>query len=248
MRPGMSFIGSASPVHAAALAAMLALGGTLTGCAGTSQPPPAAIAPTANAGATGLRPVPGFLPLPDSLRPGNPGEAELMYRNPAVDPSSFDNVMLDQVRLWAPAGSPLTTASRPQQQQAARLFYSELLDALQRHCRVAQQERRNTLRFSFALVDVSAANPVALETATGGQSARASNPEPAGLGNFAATVSIEGFARDPRTGIIVWEGVERSGVGTAGSSSVSTWSDLRRIFASWADQIVTKLRQNRICT
>src|SRR3954453_11034634 len=249
MRPGMSSIANVSPAYAAKVVAFVALCGALAGCAVASQPPPQAMPSATSAAATDLKPVPGFLPLPGSLRPGKPGEFDLSYINPAVDPSLFNNVMLDPVRLWAPPGSPLAKLPRPQQQEVAKAFYAELLDALQRRCRVAQQPRRNTLRLSFALVDVSAPNPVAVETVTGGQSGRASNPGSPGFdantGSFAAAATIEGFARDPDTGIVVWQGVDRSGTTPPGSPS--TWSDVRRIFASWSDQIVAKLRQAQVC-
>src|SRR3954468_22607817 len=192
MRPGTNSISNLLPAHAAKVVTFLALCGILAGCAANSQPsPPQAMPPATSGGATGLTPVPGFLPLPGSLRPGKPGEFDLSYINPAVDPASFNNVLLDQVRLWAPPGSPLAKLPRSQQQEVAKAFYAELLNALQRRCRVAQQPRRNTLRLSFALVDVSASNSVAVETANGGQPGRAYNPRsPAfdtNIGNFAAT-------------------------------------------------------------
>jgi hypothetical protein len=237
-----------------ACAAVLVLLGACVHPERTAQlAPPAAPASGGGISAPNVQPVPGFLPAPELLRPGKPGEAMLMYRNPAVDLSSFTNVMLDPVRLWTAPGGRLSQLPPKQQQAAANLFYSELLNALQRRCRVVQQPRLNTLRLSFALVDVSAPNQTPTVVAkydpfTG----HSYDPRSIGfdkqVGEFAVSATMEGYAKDLRTGLIAWEGVDKRQLeAVPGAGSVSSWSDVDKIFASWAEDIVAKLKRQQVC-
>jgi Protein of unknown function (DUF3313) len=47
------------------------------------------------------------------LRPGEEGEALLVYRNPAARWSSYDKIKLDPVAIWAGEGSEFEDFSQP---------------------------------------------------------------------------------------------------------------------------------------
>jgi Protein of unknown function (DUF3313) len=229
---------------------------SLGACAGPQQvaQQPASPAPTLagiSAPPSQVTPVPGFLPQPQLLRPGGPGEPTLIYINPAVDRSLFTSVMLDPVQLWIAPGAPMAAKER---QAAANLFYSELLSALQQNCRVVQwPPRLNTLRMQFNVVDVSLPNPAPAATGQYVPYSRAaydtqSMPFDRSVGEFAVSATLEGYGKDARTGILVFQGVDkRSPAMVPAADAVRGWEDVHNIFANWANYIVAKLKRDQIC-
>jgi hypothetical protein len=191
------------------------------------------------------------LPAPQLLHPGGPGEPTLIYINPAVDRSLFTTVMLDPAQLWIAPGAPMAAKQR---QAAANLFYSEMLSALQKSCRVVQwPPRLNTLRMQFNIVDVSLPNRTPAATAQyvpySSQTYNPSSmPFDKSVGEFAVSATLEGYGKDARTGILVFEGVDkRSAAMVPAADAVTGWQDVRTIFENWANYIVAKLKRDQIC-
>jgi hypothetical protein len=74
-------------------------------------------------------PANGFLPSPQLLTPGAPGQADFTYLNSNVQPRSYTAVMVDPVTIWADQGSSLNTTTPAQRQQLANLASSDLRNA-----------------------------------------------------------------------------------------------------------------------
>ena len=56
----------------------------------------------------------------ERLRPGEEGEALLVYRNPEVDWTSYHKIKLDPVTIWAGEHSEFEDFSQPQRQELAK--------------------------------------------------------------------------------------------------------------------------------
>lgn len=150
---------------------------------------------------TDVQPVGGFLPQPALLQSGTAGEAALNYRNQAINFSTYHAVMLEPVQLWLAAGSPLDSVPQNQRQAAANLFYSDLRSAIQQHCRLTTTAAPGVMRFQFAIANAklpnAALNTLALYTPyESGAYDAASLIFNKGVGYFAGTATVEGYATD----------------------------------------------------
>jgi hypothetical protein len=203
---------------------------------------------------TDLRPVAGFLPQPQLLQRGSPGETALTYRNPVVNMASYHMVMLDPVTLWTAPGSPLDSVPANQKQAAANVFYSDLRDALQKHCQLVAAPAPGTLRMRFAVVDATLPNAVVNTVATyapyaSGLYGAASLAFNKGVGYFAGTATAEGYVVDATNGTLIWQGVDRRGGTTAAiENTLNTWLDVHHAFEAWSNQLVLRLQTMGVCT
>jgi hypothetical protein len=200
-----------------------------------------------------VRPVGGFLPKPELLQRGTDGEPALNYRNPAVNLASYHAVMIEPVALWLAPGSPLDSVPADQRQAAANLFYSDLHDALQKHCNLVTAPQPGALRFRFALVSAKLPNATINTIATyapyaSGLYGVASLTLNNGVGYFAGTATAEGYAVDAGNGTLVWQGVDKRGGTTAAlENTLNTWLDVHHAFEAWSEELVSRLQKNGIC-
>ena len=203
---------------------------------------------------TDVQPIAGFLPQPALLQPGTPGEAALNYRNPAINFDTYHAVMLEPVQLWLAAASPLDGVSQDQRQAAANLFYADLRDAVQKHCKLTMVAAPGVMRFQFALVNAklpnAALNTVALYTPyESGAYDAASLLFNNGVGYFAGTATVEGYATDAGNGTLLWQGVDKRGGTTAAvENTLNTWLDVHHAFQAWSNQLVSRLQSLGVCT
>lgn len=203
---------------------------------------------------TDVQPVGGFLPQPALLQPGTAGEAALTYRNPAIKFSAYHAVMLEPVQLWLAPGSPLDGVPQKQRQAAANLFYSDLKDAIQQHCQFATTPAPGVMRFQFAVVNAklpnAALNTLALYTPyESGAYDAASLLFNKGVGYFAGTATVEGYATDATNGTVLWQGVDKRGGTTAAvENTLNTWLDVHHAFQAWSAQLVSRLQALGVCT
>lgn len=203
---------------------------------------------------TDVQPVGGFLPQPTLLQPGSAGEAALNYRNPAINFSTYHAVMLEPVQLWLAAGSPLDSVPQSQRQAAVNLFYSDLRDAIQKHCQFATTAAPGVMRFQFAVVNArlpdAALNTIALYTPYESSAYDAASLLfNKGVGYFAGTATVEGYATDVTNGTLLWQGVDKRGGTTAAvENTLNTWLDVHHAFQAWSSQLVSRLKLLGVCT
>jgi hypothetical protein len=201
-----------------------------------------------------VQPVGGFLPQPALLQPGTTGEAALNYRNPAINFSTYHAVMLEPVQLWLVTGSPLDGVPQNQRQAAANLFYSDLRDAIQKHCQLTTTASPGVMTLQFAIVNAklpnAALNTLALYAPYESTAyAAASLLFNKGVGYFAGTATVEGYATDAANGTLLWQGVDKRGGTTAAvENTLNTWLDVHHAFQSWSNQLVSRLQLLGVCT
>ncbi|HLY59044.1 MAG TPA: DUF3313 domain-containing protein, partial [Stellaceae bacterium] len=169
---------------------------------------------------TDVKPVASFLPQPSLLQPGGTDQPALVYRNPKTDFKTYTQIMLDPVEIWAGPNSALQSVPQDQRTDLANTFHSDLYDALSAHCRMVTQPTPATLRLRLAITDETqpdtTLNTVATYAPYAGTAygivSRAFNK---GVGYFSGTATAEGYAKDGKTGELVWEAVDKRGGTTA---------------------------------
>lgn len=200
-----------------------------------------------------VRPVRGFLPKPGLLRPGTAGQAALVYLNPAANFPSYKKIMLDRVVIYTTADSQLNKAPQGQRQAVATKFYANLYNALKQRCQMVQKASPGTLRLRVALTDATrpnaAVNTVAtfapyVSTAYSVGSAALNK----GVGYFAGTASVEGYAVDAAKGTLLWQAVDKRGGTTAlVANTLDSWRDANNAIEAWSSKIAARLRELGAC-
>jgi hypothetical protein len=200
-----------------------------------------------------VRAVPGFLPQPQLLAPGGPGRPALVYLNPNANISAYRNLMLQAPIVRSGPNSDLNSVSAAQQRAVANAFYADLYNALRENCTLVRTASPNTMRLRFALVDAkiprAAINTVAtyapyVSTAY----SVASFAFNKGVGYFAGTATVEGFATDAVKGTLLLEAVDKRGGTTAlVANTLDNWRDVRNAFQAWGVQLRTRLQDLGVC-
>ena len=200
-----------------------------------------------------VQPVPGFLPNPSLLQPGQQGQPDLVYRSPTANFASYRSVMLEPVAIWTSPGSPLSKEPQVQRRALANTFYSDLYTALSQHCRMANAPSPGTLRTRVALVDAKPSNAVEDTVATyapyvGAAYGAASLAFNHGVGYFAGTATAEAYGTDAASGTVLFQAVDRRGGTTAMlENTLDNWLDVHHAFTAWSNEITTKLQQMGVC-
>lgn len=228
----------------------------LSACAGDDgkvQLPTERVVGGGTAQMTDVRPVPGFLPQPGLLQPGGKDRAALYYMKPGANFATYRSIYLAPVEIWAGADSKLKDVPATQRRALANLFYSNLHNALKPGCTLVSKPAANTLRIRIALADASSADatkntvanyaPYASTAYTLGSLAFNK-----GVGFFAGTATVEGFAADARTGEVLWQAVDkRGGTGALVKNTLDEWLDVRHAFEAWSAQVAQRLRDIGVC-
>lgn len=200
-----------------------------------------------------VQPVNGFLPSPSLLQPGGNGRAALYYVNDQVPMSSYNKIMLDPVQIWTSPGSKLSAVPAKQRNAAANTFYSDLFTALNQNCAMTNTAGPGTMRMKFALVDAELPDPVVNTVATYTPYAStaysaASFALNGGVGYFAGTATAEGYATDSKSGVLLWQAVDKRGGTTAMlENTFDTWLDVHHAFEAWAAQLAKALQREGVC-
>ena len=184
-----------------------------------------------------VQPVAGFLPDPSLLQPGGSGQPALVYRNEMANFASYNKVFLDPVTLWTAPDSALNSVPESERQAAANRFYTDLYNALSKHCHMVTSPSRGTMHLRVALTDATTPNALLNTVATyapyGISSAYslASLAFNNGVGYFAGTAAVEGYATDATTGTLLWQAVDKRGGTTAlVANTLNTWRDVDNAF------------------
>jgi hypothetical protein len=162
-------------------------------------------------------------------------------------------VILDPVIVWASPRSDLSSVPPDQRQALADTFQSDLYNALKKRCQIVTAPSPGTLRLRYALVDAKFPNPVINTIATYAPYASsayslASFAFNDGVGYFAGTATIEGYATDAVDGTLLWQMVDKRG-GTTSllENTLYTWLDIDHAFSAWSDRLVSRMQKLGSC-
>jgi hypothetical protein len=201
-----------------------------------------------------VEPVGGFLPSPSLLEAGGPGRAALMYRNSEVNLSRYNALILEPVSIWTGPNSPVATLPEEQRQVLANTFTADLNGALKTKCRMTRRNGPGVARIRLALVDATTPNAALNTVATYAPYVStaysvASIGLNKGVGYFAGTATIEGYATDSTNGTVLWQAVDKRGGTTALiKNTLDTQLDVHLAFQAWSKNLLAGLQELGICT
>jgi Protein of unknown function (DUF3313) len=230
----------------------LPLAGALASCGQMGAPTPGQLIGGGTKQIAGAQAVDGFLPKPDLLAPGGPGQSDQVYIKPGGFPG-YTQVMLDPVVIVYGPSSDLATVAPEQREALVNSYYSDLFKAISKHCTVAHQTGPGVMLLHFALTDATASNAAVKTVATyapyvSTAYSAASVLFNKGVGYFAGTASSEAFGTDAATGELLWQAVDsRGGTNSLVTNSFNDWLDVDKAFTAWSEQLTTKLKTLGIC-
>jgi Protein of unknown function (DUF3313) len=181
------------------------------------------------------------------LRPGEEGEALLVYRNPNADWAAYDKIKLDPVTIWAGEGSEFEDFSQPERQELADTLYTMINEELSQDFEMVDQPGPGVLQIQVAITDAQTSNPT-MDTISSivPQALLLSQAKGlvTGKPGFVGEASAEFRATDGQTGELVAAGVDRRvGGKSVTGAPTDSWEDVREAYRYWAKQF-----RYRLCT
>jgi predicted small secreted protein len=181
------------------------------------------------------------------LRPGEEGEALLVYRDPDASWHSYDRIKLDPVTIWAGEGSEFEDFSEPERQELADTLYTMVHEELSQDFRMVDELGPGVLRVQVAITDAETSNPTMDTISTvlpQGLLLSQAKGLITGKPGFVGEASVEMKATDGETGELVAGAVDRRvGGKSVTGAPTDSWDDVREAYRYWAKQL-----RYRLCT
>ena len=191
----------------------------------------------------------GFLGDYSMLRPGQEGEALLVYKNPKVDWKSYDKAMVDSVTIWRDKDSPLKEEWKADLQRLADYFWDKVVKALMPNYKIVNKPGPGVMRVTVAITEAEASNPTMDTISSVLPPARlltgAKGVVGEGKPGFAGAASVEAKITDAQTGELLMAGVDRRAGTKSLSGSTNSWSDVEEAYQYWAKKLKYRLCRER---
>jgi hypothetical protein len=187
----------------------------------------------------------GFLGSDVSLlKPGEKGQAAMVYINPNVQWSQYNKIMIEPVEFWDSANS---TVSPSDQHVLTAYAYNKLKEDLQKNFTLVDQGGPGVLVLQVALVNASAATPVLRSVSVVIPQLRVINiAQSLATGSYAFVGSAEAMmkATDAQSGQLLAAAIDRRAGGIAVSSAAQwQWGDAENAMNYWAEKVDSRLLQ-----
>jgi hypothetical protein len=192
--------------------------------------------------------VSGFLPDYSMLRPGEPGEPLLIYKNPRADWRFYKKLLLDPVMVLRRLETSDKDLPREDMQRLADNFWILLRQELSKDYVLVDLPGPDVLRVQAALTDVKKSKapadtitsiaPPALIISKGKEFAT-------GKPLFVGEVSLEGKVTDAQTGELLAAGVDRKVGGKSIQGATDSWDDVNQSLELWSKTFRFRLCQWR---
>ncbi len=183
----------------------------------------------------------GFLDDYSLLRPGGHDDVALVYRDPTVDWTAYDKVLLEPVTLWRSGKKSLD----PVPEGDLLRLVDDLEAAVRRRLGAGftfvDKPGPGVMRIRLAITEARATDPVLdVLRAHGRQGVTTGNGplHPETL-RFIDRAQIEGEVRDAATDRLLSAGVERRR--REGAMRIQTWGDVDRALDFWAARVCGRL-------
>jgi len=184
----------------------------------------------------------GFLEDYALLRQGGPNEVQLVYRNPKADWRSYNAVLLEPMTLWRGGQKSLDPIPKEDLLRLLSDFQSAVRTRLGEGYRFVDAPGPGVMRIRLAITEAHASDTV-LDVLTAKRGT--GRPHPAGEGpldaetrRFIERAVIEGDIRDAQTKELLAEGVDWR---PRTAPVLTTWAEVDRAFAFWADRLCGRL-------
>ena len=174
------------------------------------------------------------------LKPGQPGQAQLVYQRPGVDWARYRNIMLDPVTLWKGRESAGRGISPQDEQTLVNYFYSVIRGALEKEgFTLVSAPEPNTLRLTVAITkakETDVAMNVVSTVVPALHALTALDKLATGKPAFAGEAQIEVKATDAFSGQLVGAGIDhRVGGKALDASTMTSWGDVEAMMRLWAN-------------
>jgi Protein of unknown function (DUF3313) len=222
--------------------AAVAAAGVVVGCSETSKPEPNVI--QRMQGQSSVVPAAtGFLGNDYSLlKPGNEGQAALVYIDPNVQWSQYDKVMLEPVEFWDGENSSISPAD---QHMLTSYFYNQLKTDLQKNFTLVDQGGPGVMVLQVALINAKAATPVMRSVSLVVPQIRLVNAlQSMATGSYAFVGSAEaaGKVTDSQSGQLLAAAIDQREGGTSLKSAAQwQWGDAESAMNLWAEKTSERL-------
>jgi len=226
-----------------ALMACIVAGAIVAGCAKAVENQAAVVSSVQS----GTNPAAGFFgsyfPL---LKPGQPGQAAMVYIDPDANWRQYNKILLEPVQF---RDDPDTEISTSDQEVLTGYFYNQLKTELQKSFTLVDQAGPGVLQIEVALTNASAATPGLRSISVVIPQARILN-----LGQslatssyaFAGSAEVDLKATDSSTGQFLAGTIDKRAAGAALSTAAQgQWSDAANAMNYGADKIATRLGELR---
>ncbi len=183
----------------------------------------------------------GFLDDYSLLRPGGHDDVGLVYRDPTVDWTAYDKVMLEPVTLWRSGKKSLDPVPEG---DLVRLV-TDLERAVRRRLgsgfTFVGEPGPGVMRIRLAITEARASDPVldVLRGHAGEGETPGNGPLDSETLRFIERAQIEGEIRDAATDRLLAAGVERRR--REGAIRIQTWADVDRALDFWAARVCGRL-------
>lgn len=187
----------------------------------------------------------GFLEDYSQLKPGGPGQAALLYRNPHANLGSYDKFMIDNVAIWYSEEESLRDLPEEELKQLSLLLKVRVIEALKNEGLTRVKEPGpGVMRIRAAITDAKKSRPV-LDTLTTvlphSRVVSTTKRLTFGTHSFVGRAGIEGELLDSQTGERLGAMVDRRAGGKTLQGSLNSWDDVEQSFTFWADRFGYRL-------
>lgn len=227
VRRAARFLGGASILLVACAVSVL-------GCAMTRQ-------------TSGAKPS-GFLDNHAQLRPGEEGEAQWIYINPATQFSQYDKIMFDPLTVWLDTVSDSSNVSREDLSELLGYLAQVLLNSVQPEYTVVDEAGPGVMKIRVAITEAKGSK-VGLDVFTSAIPQLRMISSGIGLASDSVVLvgkaAVEMEALDSLTGerlIAVVD--ERAGTKSL-RGSTRTWGDVKEAFDYWGERLRIRLGELR---
>jgi len=187
----------------------------------------------------------GFLKDYSKLRPGEPGEPLLFYRNPSVNWRDYDKAMIDPVTIWRGEDSKLGEIPPRDLQRLTRLLKVKAIEAVRAEgMQVVDKPGPAVMRIRVALTEAEQANRT-MHAMTSVVPLPSVSKMATGTRAFVGVAGIEGEVSDSVTGEVLMAGVDRRGGGRELTDVRNPWSHVEKAFQYWSDRFRQRLCEER---
>jgi hypothetical protein len=235
-----------SPIGLGLVAIVAMAAGIVSGCSETSKPSPNVIQ-RMEGQSTVVPAATGFLGDDYSLlKPGNEGQAALVYINPNVQWGQYNKVMLEPVEFWDGEDSSISPAD---QHMLTSYFYNQLKTDLQKNFTLVDQGGPGVLVLQVALINAKAATPVMRSVSLVVPQIRLANAlQSMATGSYAFVGSAEaaGKITDSESGQLLAAAIDQREGGTSLKSAAQwQWGDAESAMNLWSEKTSERLESFR---
>jgi len=193
----------------------------------------------------------GFLGDYSGLQKGEKGRANLVYIDSTAQWSKYTKIMIKPLELWKSEDpeSPLGKISPEDQQMLCTYFYDCLADAVAKDYQIVKEPGPDVLVLRAALTDGKKSKPVAnfitsvylpLKVISFGK--RLITGTDIAVGSVVVEAEFLDGASNRRVAAVV---DRRAGTKALRTKFDSTWGDVKLSFDWWAQQLVTRLAEEK---